>query len=176
MHAVQAVAFDFNGTLSDDEPVMYAIYSELFSARGRPISADEYFGRLAGHAEEAIIAGWLGVEGDELDALIAERIDRYRELTADGSTVTERVRAAVRHAAARVPVALVSGAFRTEIEPVLAASGIADCFTTIVTADDVEAGKPAPDGYVEAVRRLDDGMQAADVLAVEDTEAGVASA
>ena len=49
----------------------------------------------------------------------------------------ETVRDAVRYAAARVPVALVSGAFRAEIEPVLAAAGLAPFFSAVVTADDV---------------------------------------
>ena len=52
--------FDFNGTLSQDEPVLCAIYRELFAEHGRPITDREYYGRLAGLAEEAIVGGWLG--------------------------------------------------------------------------------------------------------------------
>jgi beta-phosphoglucomutase len=172
---VEALVFDFNGTLSDDEPLMYEIYRRLFAEQGRPVSRAQYFSELAGHSEEAIIGGWLGVQGDELDALVAERIARYNAVAADGSTVPEPVRAAVRHAATRLPVAVVSGAFRAEVEPVLAAAGIRDCFRFLVTADDVERSKPAPDGYVDALARLDNTTPAA-VIAVEDTEAGVAAA
>jgi beta-phosphoglucomutase-like phosphatase (HAD superfamily) len=175
MPVVRAVAFDFNGTLSDDEPIMYRIYRDLFAEHGRPISREQYFGRLSGHSEEEIINGWLGAEGETLAALVADRIARYRALVVDGSTVSERVRQAVRYAAERVPVALVSGAFREEIEPVLTAAGLRSCFAALVTADDVTAGKPAPDAYLELLRRLGDG-RAGDVVAIEDTEAGVASA
>ena len=80
------------------------------------------------------------------------------------------------YAAERVPVGLVSGAFRAEIEPVLAAAGLTDCFRAVVTAEDVAAGKPAPDGYTSIVGRLGDSLAPADVVAFEDTEAGVASA
>src|SRR5512134_2916998 len=111
MGATRALLFDFNGTLSHDEPVLYAIYAELFAEHGRPLSEADYYGRLAGNTEEAIIGGWLGVEGATLDALVEERIDRYVR-AADGSTVPAAVRAAVRHAAGRVPVAIVSGAYR----------------------------------------------------------------
>jgi beta-phosphoglucomutase-like phosphatase (HAD superfamily) len=170
------VAFDFNGTLSDDEPLLCAIYGELFAEHGRPMSEADYYGRLAGLSEEAIIGGWLGIDGAELEALVAERVARFRAFVADGSTVHEQVRAAVRYAAERVPVVLVSGAFRAEIEPVLAAAGIAPLFSALVTADDISAGKPAPDGYVEVLRRLGGRVRGDEVVAFEDTEAGVASA
>ena len=62
-------------------------------------------GDLAGHTEEAIIATWLDVDGAELEELIGERIRRYVEAAADGSTIEPPVRDAVRYAAARVPVA-----------------------------------------------------------------------
>jgi HAD superfamily hydrolase (TIGR01509 family) len=174
MSRARAVIFDFNGTLSHDEPVLLRIYQELFAAHGRPLTADDYFSQLAGNTEEAIISGWLGVDGAELDALVAERILRYRA-AADGSTITAEMREAVRFAAARGPVAIVSGAFRTEIEPVLTAAGLAELFDAVVTADDVVHGKPAPDGYLRALELLG-GLPPADVVVFEDTEAGVASA
>ena len=58
--------------------------------------------------------------------MIAERDRRYRARTADGSTIPPQVRAAVRLAAEHVPVAICSGAARSEIEATLAAAGIAD--------------------------------------------------
>ena len=58
----------------------------------------------------------------------------------------------MRYAAARVPVAIVSGAFRAEIEPVVAAAGIAGEVTAIVAADDVEHGKPHPEAYLTRAR------------------------
>ena len=176
MPEVKAIAFDFNGTLSQDEPIMCAVYERLFAEQGRPITEAEYYASLAGNTEEVIIGGWLGVEGGELAALVAERIRRYGEAVADGHTVTPALREAVRHAAARVPVAVVSGAFREEVEPVLAAAGIADLFRTLVTADDVVNGKPHPECYELLVRRLGDRVAAADVVVFEDTEAGVAAA
>ncbi len=173
MPATRALAFDFNGTLSHDEPVLFALYSELFAEHGRPLTEAEYVGRLAGNTEESIIGGWLGVEGEALDALVEERIDRYVR-GADGATIGTETRAAVRYASARVPLAIVSGAFRREIEPVLDAAGLADCFAHLVCADDVECGKPHPEGYLRAAAAL--GVDPAEVVVFEDTEAGVASA
>lgn len=171
----RALAFDFNGTLSHDEPLLFAIYADLFAEHGRPLTEEDYLGTLAGNTEEAIIGTWLGVEGAELDELMEERIERYRRV-ADGSTVPQTVRDAVRHAAARAPVAIVSGAYRREIEPVLERAGIAGCFDVLVTADDVTHGKPHPECYLLAVAALGEDLGPRDVVAFEDTEAGIAAA
>src|SRR3954468_6252346 len=111
-----AVIFDFNGTLSDDEPILYAVYSEMFAEHGRPLSEREYYDQLAGHSEEEILRRWLGRDDPEL---VADRIARYRARASDGGTVYPDVRAAVRYAADRGKVAVVSGAALEEIAPVV---------------------------------------------------------
>jgi len=176
MSATRAVAFDFNGTLSHDEPILFAVYREMFSARGRPLSADDYYGTLAGLSEETIIGTWLGIEGKALAALVEERIERYLELSGDGATVPRALREAVAYAADRVPVAVVSGAFRREIEPVLAGAELDRHVEVIVAAEDVARGKPDPAGYARAVELLGRRLLPSEVVALEDTEAGVASA
>jgi beta-phosphoglucomutase len=175
MGTARALVFDFNGTLSHDEPLLFAIYAELFAEQGRPLGEAEYFGRLAGQSEEAIVGGWLGIDGDALRALIEERVERYRRL-ADGSTVPASIREAVHQAARRVPVAIVSGAYRREIEPVLAGAGLADSIAVVVAADDVARGKPDPEGYLCVLEQLGEGFEPAEVVAFEDTPAGIASA
>jgi HAD superfamily hydrolase (TIGR01509 family) len=169
--AFGAVVFDFNGTLSDDEPILYRVYAEMFAEHGRPLSQRDYYEQLAGHSEEEIFSRWLGRVDDEL---VAERIARYRTLVADGATVYPDVREAVLHAAARAPVGIVSGAALEEIEPVVEAAGLAEAVTVIVAADHVNHGKPHPEGYLRAAELL--GVDARDTLAFEDTEVGVASA
>ena len=149
----RAVTFDFNGTLSDDEDILFDVYAALFAEHGRPLGRDEYFGRLAGLSEHEIVRAWLGDRGD-LEAIVRMRIDGYRGAVTDGSTVSEGMRAAVRYAAARVPVAVVSGATRAEIEPVVAAAGLAGCFCGIVDGEDVTHGKPHAESYELAVGLL----------------------
>jgi beta-phosphoglucomutase len=172
----RAIIFDFNGTLSQDEPILLAIFQDLFAEAGRPLSAQEYFDELAGLSDPEIVRRWLGPDNPTVDEVIARRIVRYRELVADGSSVPEAVRRAVRYAAQRVPVAVVSGAARAEIEPVLEAAGLASLLPTIVAAEDVPNGKPAPDGYLRALELLGGDLAASDVLVFEDTEAGIAAA
>ena len=173
---VRAVIFDFNGTLSHDEPILCEIYSDLFAEYGRPLSAQEYFDELAGLSDPEIVRTWLGRDHPSVDEVIQQRIARYRERVADGSSVPGQVREAVRYAAARVQVAVVSGAARAEIVPVLQAAGLAGLVGPIVAAEDVAQGKPHPAGYLRALTLLDGGVDASDVFVFEDTEAGIASA
>jgi beta-phosphoglucomutase len=170
----RAIVFDFNGTLSDDEPVLCEIFMRLFAEHGKPMSAQEYFDRLAGLSDPEIVRTWLGNDHPDVDAVIDERVRRYRAAVADGSTVHEHVREAVRLAAAQVPIAICSGAAQAEIEPVVEAAGLASCFRTIVSSDDVVHGKPDAEGYVKTLGIL--GVDAADAVVFEDTEAGIASA
>jgi HAD superfamily hydrolase (TIGR01509 family) len=176
----RAVVFDFNGTLSDDEPILCEIFQELFAEHGRPLSAQEYYDELAGRYELAgrsdseIVRTWLGADHPAVDEVIEKRTERYRQRVADGSSVPSETREAVRYAAERLPVGVVSGAARAEIEPVLAAAGLAEHVSFVVAAEDVEHGKPHPDGYERAVALLD--VQPSDVLVFEDTEAGVQAA
>jgi len=171
----RAIVFDFNGTLSQDEPILCEIFVELFAEHGKPLSAQEYFDVLAGLSDPEIVRTWLGRDHPDVDEVIEERITRYRAAVADGSSIPEELREAVRFAASEVPVAIVSGAARPEIEPVIQAAGIAECFVGVVPAEDVEHGKPHPDGYLRALELLG-GPDPADVVVFEDTEAGIAAA
>ncbi|HET6658167.1 MAG TPA: HAD family phosphatase [Gaiellaceae bacterium] len=172
----RAIVFDFNGTLSHDEPILCEIFIELFAEHGKPLSAQEYFDVLAGLSDPEIVRTWLGHDHPDVDEVIEERVHRYRAAVADGSSVPAELREAVRFAAERVPLAIVSGAARAEIEPVVEAAGLTDCFQFIVTSDDIERGKPDPEGYLRALSLFDEDIDAGDALVLEDTEAGVASA
>src|SRR5438046_9174227 len=121
----RAIVFDFNGTLSDDEPILCEIFVRLFAEHGKPLSAQQYFDELAGLSDPEIVRMWLGSGHPDVDAVIAERIERYRAAVADGSSVHEHTREAVRYAAERVPLAICSGAARAELEPVVESAGLA---------------------------------------------------
>jgi beta-phosphoglucomutase-like phosphatase (HAD superfamily) len=163
--------FDFNGTLSDDEHIQCEIYQEIFAEAGKPLAATEYFEQLAGLSDPEIVRTWLG---EDRPGLVAERVRRFQSRAGDGSTVKPSTRQAVRYAAERAEVAVVSGAARTEIESVLAAAELTQFVSLVVGAEDVAAGKPDPAGYIRALELLDCGPDQA--LAFEDSDAGVAAA
>jgi HAD superfamily hydrolase (TIGR01509 family) len=167
---VRALLLDFNGTLSEDEPILCQIFQELFVEAGKPIGEAEYYEQLAGFSDREVIRLWLGREDPVLEQ---RKIDRYREL-ADGSTVSEEAREAVREAADQALLGVVSGSARAEIEPVLEAAGIRDLFTVVVSLDDIQRGKPDPEGYLIALHLL--GVASAETAAIEDSPAGVGAA
>jgi beta-phosphoglucomutase-like phosphatase (HAD superfamily) len=86
----------------------------------------------------------------------------------------------VADAAGRVPIAIVSGAAAAEIVPVVAAAGLTDLFTAVVTSDDISHGKPHPEGYLVALghlrNRVGGDLPADEVTVFEDTEAGILAA
>ncbi len=88
----------------------------------------------------------------------------------------------VRALAAEVPVAICSGAVREEVELVLELAGLRDSICAVVCIDDVDQGKPDPSGYLLALARvnedrgLHESIIARDVLAIEDSPAGVQAA
>jgi len=169
--AIRALLLDFNGTISDDEALLCSILQELFAEQGKPLSPEEYYERLAGLSDPEIVEQWLGPGHDDV---VARKIELYRERAGDGATVSPEAREAVLKAAEHVAVVVVSGSARVEVETVLEAAGLSDAVSSLVAAEDVERGKPAPEGYLRALELL--GIPAEDAVVVEDSDVGVAAA
>ena len=72
---MRALLLDFNGTISDDEPLLCRIFIELFAEEGKPLTEEEYYERLAGLADREIVQVWL--ERDD-PVLVERKIERYR--------------------------------------------------------------------------------------------------
>ncbi len=177
--APRAVVFDFNGTISHDEPLLAELFHEMFAEVGIDVPASLYFERFAGYSDPEIVERVLthfGRGGDEATAerLVARRIELYLEAVRTRSTVLPAAAAAVCEIAGRLPVAIASGAARPEIEAVLASSGLRLLFEVIVAAEDVANGKPDPEGYRTALAQL--GVDGSEALAFEDSDQGVISA
>ena len=174
----RALIFDFNGTLSDDEHLMEAVTAEVLAATDRPPrTSDTSTGWPASRTRRWRGPGWATATTWPRSWPSGSTATAGWRM--DGSTIGPAMRDVVRQAASRAPIAIVSGAARAEIEPVRGAAGIAQLFATVVTSDDVSHGKPHPEGYVIALRRLQaalPGLAAGDVVVIEDTEAGVAAA
>jgi beta-phosphoglucomutase len=174
----RAVVFDFNGTISDDEPLLAELCTLIFAEIGIEVSRELYFGEFAGYSDPEIVERVLRRHDRHdpalAEQLLARRTALYLERAASGETVHPSAAACVREIAGRVPVAVASGAARAEVEAVLDGSGLRGVFEIIVAAEDVERGKPDPLSYLTALERL--GVAGAGALAFEDTHLGVAAA
>jgi HAD superfamily hydrolase (TIGR01509 family) len=172
---VEAVVFDMDGVIVDSEQRWEAVRRRLVIASGRAYP-DEATRRMQGMSApewEACLHDGLGVPGTPAEIgrrVVAEIEASYR---ADLPLIPG-VDEAVRALAARYPLAVASSSNRELIELALELAGLADAFQAIVSSEEVERGKPAPDVYLEAASRL--GIAPEHCAAVEDSSNGIRSA
>jgi beta-phosphoglucomutase len=174
------VVFDFNGTLSNDEPLLLRLYTDLFRRRlSFTLTQHDYFRRFAGRSDREIVATVVGEHGSGdaalIEELLAERLARYRELVEERSPVEPATTAMVRLLQAhRVPMAIVTGALRPDVDLVLERSGLATAFDVVVAEEDVRRGKPDPEGFGIAMTAL--GAEPSAALVFEDSLYGILAA
>ncbi len=173
------VVLDFNGTLSDDEPILERIFRELFDEQlGWVMTSEEYQEHLLGHSDREIVE--IAVErhgGDEalVTELLAERRARYKDIVAQHSPITRDAVEFVRSLdTASVPVAIVTGAQHEDVFAVLDHSDVGDWISLVVSEEDVRHGKPHPEGFLSAAAQL--GLDPADALVFEDSVPGIMAA
>jgi beta-phosphoglucomutase len=180
----RAALFDFNGTISLDEPILDRLFQEAFAAIGIELTSAEYYAELSGLSDPEIVVRALELHGRQAepalcDELLRAKIDRYKAVVLQEPTVPPEVAAFVRAVAARVPVAIGSGAVREEIVHVLAQHGLSELFGVLVCIDDVEHGKPDPETYLRcltALRERHAGLGPEDCVVFEDSRFGIAAA
>jgi beta-phosphoglucomutase len=179
----RAVLFDCDGVIADSEPLHLRAFQEVLAPLGITITPAEYVARYLGFDDRGVFTEVLRTHGrhpsaGDVAALIAQKARGFRTVLERETHVYPGVRALVR-ALAGVPLAVVSGALRDEIEIILANAGVRDAFVTIVAAEDVRAGKPDPEGFLHAFETL--ASHISDVmpeqcLVIEDSIAGVEAA
>jgi beta-phosphoglucomutase len=188
---VRAALLDFNGVLVDDEPIHLRLLQRVVAEEGAEAFSEKDYWRLyAGLDDRGTFRALLARSGEAADEtrlmrLIARKSSYYQEeIRHRGYPFFPGAAEAVRAlAAAGLHLGIVSGALRDEVEGALGQAGLRSAFKVLVTAEDVAAGKPDPEGY----RRGLEGLNAApplperllhphEVLAVEDTPAGLEAA
>ena len=179
----QAVIFDFNGTLSDDEPVLLQIFTELFEEYlGWRLSPADYSDRLAGHSDREIIElavtqciGPPAQHRELVNQMLTARRDRYLQLVDENCPIRDQSQHFVKALAdAKCPMAIVTGAQRADVEFVLSRSDVGQYFKVVVTEEDVQCGKPHPEGFLRGAQLL--GIEPTDVLVFEDSVVGIRAA
>jgi len=182
----EAVIFDFDGVIVDTEPLHYAAFQRLLEPLGLGFSWEQYVETYMGFDDrdafmEAFKADPAGLSATALQELIDRKADLFQEIIRDGITAYPGVVDLIwAIAASHTPLAISSGALRSDIAPILETLGISGCFDVIVTAEDVAHSKPDPECYSLAHRMLNDcrglALTPARVLAIEDTPAGIDAA
>src|SRR4051794_32924875 len=170
-----AVVFDMDGVITDSEQVWDEVREELVFDWG---------GRFLPEAQRAMMGmsspEWSRYMHDELglsqtpeeinDEVVRRMLERYRS----DLPLIDGAADAVRALSETYPLALASSSNRPLIDAVLESAGIAACFEATVSSEEVPRGKPSPDVYLEAARRL--GVPAVECGAVEDSANGIRAA
>jgi HAD superfamily hydrolase (TIGR01509 family) len=172
---VAAVVFDLDGVLIDSESVWEAARREVALANGGRWPADAQRAMMGMSSPE-----WSDYMHDQLGVTMAPReiseavVSRMRELYAGHLPLLPGAREAVVVLARIWPLGLASSANRPIIDLVLERAGLAGQFAATVSSEEVAHGKPAPDVYLEAARRVD--VEPTESVAVEDSTNGIRSA
>jgi HAD superfamily hydrolase (TIGR01509 family) len=172
---IAAVVFDMDGVIVDSEQVWDDVREVYVRETGGTYTASATRDMMGMSSVEwsRYMAERLGVPGtpEEINAAIVQRmLARYGEAPPLIPGAVE----AVRRCAERWPLAVASSSNPELIEVVLGAAGLHDAIPVVVSSQEVPRGKPAPDVYLEAARRLD--VSPGDCAAVEDSHNGIRSA
>jgi HAD superfamily hydrolase (TIGR01509 family) len=173
--AVDAVVFDLDGVIVDSEQVWDEVREAYTRERGGTYTEQATRDMMGMSSLEwsRYMAETLGVPGTpaEINAAVVERmLERY----GSEPPVIPGAVDAVRRIAERWPLAIASSSNPELIGVVVRVTGLGDVFRVAVSSQEVPRGKPAPDVYLEAARRL--GVEATRCAAVEDSHNGIRSA
>jgi HAD superfamily hydrolase (TIGR01509 family) len=169
---IDAVVFDLDGVLVDSEHTWRDAKRDLVEETGGTWKEEATLKMLGMSSPEwsAYLHDDLGVplEPDEISRRVAERmVELYR---ADLPLLPGAVEA-VRRLQEHWPLALATSSNREVIDTFLELTGLGDAFATTISTEEVAAGKPAPDVYLEATKRL--GVAPESSVAVEDSTNGI---
>jgi HAD superfamily hydrolase (TIGR01509 family) len=172
---IEAVVFDLDGVLLQSEEVWDAVRERYVRERGGRYDDEVQRAMMGMSAPEwsRFLHEEAGVP-DDMDEINSEVVRRMLEAYRRELPLLPGAVETVRRIADAFPLALASSSNREVIEEVLELAGLAACFRATVSSEEVERGKPAPDVYLEAARRL--GVEPTRCAAVEDSHAGIRSA
>ena len=184
---LRALIFDFNGIIVDDEPIHFELFKQVLAEEGIKLTEADYYARYLGFDDRGAFTAAYREHGRALDEkLLARLIDRktiyYQSEIRSKVRIFPGVEKLVTTLVPVLPLAVASGALRQEIETILSAAGLLKHFAVIISAEDVDHGKPEPEIFLKALARLnaqvEDGhpIDAADCLVIEDSKEGIRGA
>lgn len=184
---LRAVIFDFNGIIVDDEPIHFRLFRRVFAEEGIDLNEAAYYQRYLGFDDRgAFLAGFRDhgrtVAAAKLRELIARKAKYYQEAIRDHAAIFPGVKALVEELSRTIPLAIASGALRQEIETILQTAGLLNHFRAIVSAEDVQQGKPEPEIFITALAALNaargdaPNIAPTECVVIEDSKQGVRGA
>ena len=187
---IEAVLFDFNGVLVDDEPQHCEALQRVLADEGIALTREDYYAHYLGLDDrsgfvEAYRRAQRTLTTELLKVLVDTKSQVYLELVQSSLQLVPGAREFVRDAAKRFRLGIVSGALRREIDTLLARTDLAPHFDVIVAAGDVAHSKPNPASYLAALQAFSHRppspsgsapIAAASCVVIEDSVPGLQAA
>lgn len=181
---IQAVVFDFNGLIVNDEHLHLVTFAEQLATQGITLTEELYNDRYLGYDDRGCFSAAMAdhdkpLNSQLLQLLIDRKAVRYLELARQELVFFPGAAECVQRLARRLPLVVCSGALRAEIELALEIIGVRSLFQGIISAEDTAACKPDPEGYVKSLELLKHtlpNLNPAHTTAVEDSLAGIEAA
>jgi beta-phosphoglucomutase len=180
---IEAVLFDFNGVLVDDEPQHCIALQRVLADEGITLTREEYYARYLGLDDrtgfvEAYARAERTLTTELLKYLVTKKSTLYLELVSSSLRLVAGAGEFVREAGRRFRLAIVSGALRHEIDAVLSRTELAGRFEIVIAAEDVPRCKPDPASYLAAHGALDKRRPIAPgrCVVIEDSVPGLTAA
>jgi len=169
-----ALIFDCDGTVANTLPIHYQAWSEAVRAFDIEITPEWYYSR-AGISSSELIEMMKEAFRPDLDAdqVKAEKQRVFHALV-EQISVIQPVADIIRAYRGKVPLAIASGGSRVLVEATLTSTGLIDHFDCIVTIENVERGKPAPDIFLMSAQKLQ--VEPQDCIVYEDSDIGLEAA
>jgi HAD superfamily hydrolase (TIGR01509 family) len=183
---LKAVIFDFDGVISDSEPSHFAAVNKVLADFGIQLSQEEYYAEYLGFTDYELFETVkdrrkTDYKGSSIEELIAKKAVFFEEAIRQSEHLIEGIPELIKKLKnSKVKIAIYSGALPADIKIMLEDSGLSDYFDVIVTADDVAKGKPDPEGYLQALEKLNSSSDAAilakQCVVIEDSHWGIVAA
>jgi HAD superfamily hydrolase (TIGR01509 family) len=184
---IQAIFFDFNGVIIDDERVQMEAYKEVLHGHCIELTAEDYYSALGlddkGFVRFAFERARKPLSDDQLRAVLAAKGVIHRRAIEDELPLFPGVVTFLKATSRHYSLGIVSMATRDEIEYALNRAALLTLFSVVGSAEDVNVCKPAPDCYLAAFKKLNNQRQknrqlpllANECLVIEDSPPGIQS-
>jgi beta-phosphoglucomutase len=185
---LRGIIFDFNGVIIDDEPLHFLAFQEAFKKEGIPLTEKEYFDRYLAFDDRTCAREILLDHKREASRKVILDLSRakkgiYSRLLQTRLRLFPGALQFIRECAETYPLAIASGALRSEIHSILRKFNLSRSFVAVVSADDVVNGKPHPETFLRAWKLLrrsaERGVQRIqknECLVIEDSLHGIVAA
>ncbi len=183
---LEAVIFDFDGVLVDSEQLHHKAFNQVLARFSQQISAREYYDRFLGLSDEELLRivnkeRKLSLSGQQFGHLLSEKVNLFKEMASTEAAIIEGVPKFLNMLSGnQIPMTICSGALLPEIEMILEGAGLRGFFEVIVSAEQVQRGKPDPEGFLLALellnKKLHKSIRPVDCAVIEDSKWGLEAA